>query len=568
MIKYILDGLPCEPINREDIKFSIDYTDEKRLNMFNLNIDSVAFVMEDKLRIEQHLVNRGAGHGMRFDVQFTPAILMRYYLDFTDGLRWTENEISCKIKRFKASDNFFDNANALSWRVVNIPDNELTKIDFVLIQDGQNFLFITLLVSFFTITRELIYATLQVAEAAADLQYALTPIGPGIPNVGAIIKASLMLAARTAYALAIAAAMIQLVIQIVEIAFPPIRELKDIPYWKLIEKGCQHLGYTFDSNALKVQLAPLSFLGAPIRSIDAKWITEFLLPNSLALTDGFPAEMDAIPTLGQAIDTICELFNLRTRVANGVVKIERKDFFNVSQNAIPLAFNLQDSIEMERGLNSKYWKRYLTVFAKDARDSFTYDYTIGHIAELDTSVTVLDDQNLNLIKGLVQIRNPFAKGFRKKELTRVEKFIKNVIAPAVDLFSGGALTDLIENRLNVLAVSDIYFTTNKLLWKQGSRISPEQETKLSAINILNTWHNSERPQDAWKERLENVPVRMNIDLFLQFVNTNFVTLENGQIAEIKRIEWSERDAEASVDIEIPSIFVNNINTTTINDGLG
>lgn len=567
-IVYILDGLPCDPDNSDDIKFVIDYSDTRRLNMFDITIDSVTFVNRDRERIIQHLKTKGFGHGMRFDVQFTNTITMRYYLDFTENLKWTENQITCKIKRFKANDNFIDNAQSLSWRLVNFQDSDFTEVDFMVIQDGQNYLFISLTISMFTITRELIYAVQQVAEGIADLQASLpsASVSGPVVNVGAILAASTKLAARLVYATSIAIAMVQLLIQIIEIVFPPLRQLKDIQVWRLIEKGCQHLGYTLDSTALTQDLRPLTFLGAPIKSLDIKWLTEFLIPNDAVFTDGFPNEMDSIPTLGQAIETICEMFNLRYRVANGVVKIERRDFFDFAQNAIQLRYNLQDSLQMERGLSDGYWKRYLMVWAKDSRDSFTYDYTIGHIAELDTKVIVLDEPQLNLIKGLEQVRNPFSTGHRKRELTRVERFIKNVMAPAVDLFTGGAFSNLINNRLNVLVTSDVYFSNNKLLWKQGAKISPDQDSKLAAINILSDWHDSNSVQNRVKDVLENVPIPMNKALFLLLANTNFITLEDGTLAELIRVEWSEKDHEASVTMELPSEFNVNLTQTIINNG--
>ena len=76
---------------------------------------------------------------------------------------------------------------------------------------------------------------------------------------------------------------------------------------------------------------------------------------------------------------------------------------------------------------------------------FTYDDKRGHLVELDTSIITAPDPQLRLLRGMDRIENTFSMGSAKKELTFVERFIKTVLAPAVDLFSGGALTQTIED---------------------------------------------------------------------------------------------------------------------------
>jgi hypothetical protein len=564
MITYILDGQIANPANREDIRYRIDYTNRRRISEFEITVENLIFVREDKERIFQHLSNLGRYQGMPLDIVFTNGQTLSYYIDFTDAsMTWTENEVNVKIKRYRANENFFDNADSLSWRLVNFAPSDFTEIKYFIIPEQQPLYFISLSLAFFSLTQELARAVENLQQGIADLAAVLPPL-PG--NAGLVIAAAIRLAARIAYTIFIIAALIQIITQIIEMILPKLRTFKDIPYKRLIEKGCQYLGYQLSSGALN-QLSRLSFLGTPERALDGGIFREIFMPNSFAYTDGFPTEMDSIPTLGHAIKAIEELYNLRTTVNNGVVQIERYDFYNQpAPTPIPLAYNLQDTHEMQRKFNDEYWKRKLLVWTKDSRDVWTYDDKKGHICEVDTSCVTIPDPNLNLLKGFERIDNPFALGSRKSEFTFVERFLKNILAPAVDLFTGGALTQLINNRVGVLVVSSQYYTVNKLLWKAGDKIHPNHREVLSAKNIIQTWHNTESVEENTNEVIENIPVRMNEDTFLLLSSQNVVNLSDGTQAELLSLEWSEHEAEASATIEIESNYNVNLNETIINGG--
>jgi hypothetical protein len=564
MITYILDGQIANPENRNDIRYRIDYTNRRRISEFEITVDNLVFVREDKERIFQHLTNLGRYQGMPLDIVFSNGQILRYYLDFTDSsTQWTENEIAVKVKRYRANENFFDNADSLSWRLINWQPSDFTTVKYFIIPEQQPLYIISLSLAFFSLLSQLAKAIEDIQKGIADLAATLPPV-PG--NVGAVVAAAIKLAARIAYAIFIISALIQLLTQIIEMILPKLRTFKDIPYKRLIEKGCQHLGFTLSSNALNT-LSRLSFLGTPQRAVDGGIFREIFMPNSFAYTEGFPSEMDSIPTLGAAIKAIEELYNLRTTVNNGVVQIERYDFFNQpAPTPIPLAYNLQDSHEMRRSFSDEYWKRKLLVWTKDMRDVWTFDDKRGHIVEVDTSCVTVPDPYLNLLKGFQKIDNPFALGTRKNGLTLVEKFLKNVLAPAVDLFTGGALTNKINDRVGVLVVSSQYFTVNKLLWKAGDKLHPNHRQELAAKTILQTWHNTETVENRTREVLENIPVRMNEDTFLLLSSQNVVNLSDGTQAELKVLEWSENEAEASATIEVQSVYNVNLKQTIINGG--
>jgi hypothetical protein len=560
MINHFLNGNPCNPQNRTDIRYKIDHSDRTRVSGFEITVDNLIFVNEDKQAIEQWLSTYGNFVGMPYNIQFSNGQTRPYIIDFTQS-RWNCTEFHAKIIPYRANLNFFNRANALSWRLVNWQPSDFTNVQYIIIQEQQPLYFITLGLALFSTAQMLAKSIREISEGISDLSALLPPLPA---NIGQVVAAAIKLAARIAEAIALTIAMVRLMQQIIEMIMPKVRTFRDIPYLKLIEKGCQHLGYSVDFTDIE-ELRPLAFLGSPEKNLNGGWFREIFMPLSLALSNGFPTEMDAIPTLGQSIERLEELFCLRTKVANGVVRIERRNNQNTLQTPIPLAYNEQELMQQNTQFNNEYYKRKVIHWAKDTKDVWTYDQKTGHLTEVDARPSIIpnDDRNLDLLKGGDVLNTPFAFGWRKNELTRVEKFLKTVLAPAVDVFTNGGFTQMIDARIGVMVISSQYFTVNKLLWKQEQKLASNHREKLSARYILENYHNTETVTARNLQIIENMPIRMTENLFLQFSNQNIVTLQNGSTAEIRYIEWSEHDHEASATLLVANEYNINIQETTI-----
>jgi hypothetical protein len=562
MIQYFLNNQPCSPKNKADIKFRVDHSDRSRVKDFEMTVDNLIFVREDKQAIESYMAQFGRFYGMPFSVQFGNGQIIQYYIDFTDSATtWNEIEFNAKVKRYKANFNFFDRAKALGFMppLINWVDSDFNKIRYVVIPEQQPLYFVTLALAFYNLTQLIATAIEDIQQGAADLAETLPPV-PG--NAGAIIAASLRLAARVARLAALTVAMVQLLTTIIEMVMPKVRKFATIQYIHMIRKGCEALGYTLDASDIS-ELQPLHFLGVPEKALDGKIIQEIFAPMSLAYTWGHPSAQDSISTLGDAIDKLETLFNLKTTVSNGVVRIQKMETAQTNNTPIPLAYDDQPKALKNRKFNDEFWKRKLLLWSKDTRDIFTYDDKVGHLVELDTAVINAPDPQLRLLKGMERIENTFAMGSVKKELTAVEKFLKNVLAPAVDLFTSGGLTATIENRVNILQVSSQYYTVNKLLWQSGEFIAPNQLEWLGANKIVDKWHGSETVSNRNKEVVEGMPIRMDEEKFLALANNKFVTLSNGETGEVVSVEWSEEDAYATATLLLNSQYNINIQQTTI-----
>lgn len=563
--QFYLNGNLANPKNREDITFNVDYSDTRRLVDIDLSTDVLVFVSEDRMAIINWLTQFGFGAGMPVEVQFTPTLTQRYYIDFTDSFSWTDNEISVKIKRRNAINNFFDSADGTIWKLVNFQPSDFREVEYVIVPDVQPLYVISLLGLTLSLQQELAQSIRDISEGIADINQASIPsttaVGVPVINWGAIIAAAIKLTATIAYTIFIIIALVNVITEVVGLIIPLIRSFKGITYRRLIERGVQHLGYTLQSNFLN-EIEQLVVLPVPLRPTDPNIFQELINPLGLAYTDGYPSNQDVIPTIGSAITQLCEIFNLKVTAVESVVTIEREDYFEqINPNPVPFSYNLQSEKQAEYKLNNEYWIRQLFLWQVDQSDVNTFDDNRGQMAEIGASLLVDPNPDIRTLKGLEQAENRFSLGTRKDELTFAEKVLKG-LAKAVDLFTGGSLESQVNNRVGLLQLSQQYFSNTKLLWMSGNRIAPNHRDILAARRILNVYH---RPFEL-KAVLENMPIRMTKEEFLLYSEQYFVFLNTGQEAEIRRLSWNEQDSLAEVTLWIDTDFNTNVNFTLLEDG--
>jgi hypothetical protein len=560
MIRYYLNGVECNPANKREINYIFDFSD-RRIRELEIDVDALRFVREDRTAIKQWIDTYGYSVGMPLDIVYSNGTTVKYFLDFS-APSFIENEISytVKVKKYKGTDNFFDNANGLSWELIDWNDSDFVNVDYVVIPDDQKAYFISLSLATFALAQELAYAIQEIQNAIADLIATLD-----VTNFTATVTAAIKLAARIAYALFIVVALVQLITQLLNIIFPIIRQFKACTVRQLFVKGAAHLGITVQSTLLD-SLDKLTILPVPLREKDPSLFLELFAPMSLAYTKGHPSSRDTVPTFGRLIEAIEDTFNCKSIVKDGVLRFEQEDWFeqNASQ-IIPQAFNDQGLILNNKKLNTEeLFKRLVAVYAIDPTDINTLDDTKKTVYEVGSEVITSPDPFLELIKGSDIVNIPFARGTRKSQLTFVEEAAK-VLASAVDLFTGGSLASTIDARKNVLQISSQYFTVSKLLWMNGTKLNSNQNAFIGADVIVNTYHSNRFIQNNQKDVFEQMPIALTESEIFNILQNNYLNLNTGNVCEIKRIAWSEKTHKATSDYTVKREGINE-QTIVINAG--
>jgi len=552
MIRYYLNGTECNPLNKDSVNYVFNFEDRK-ISQLELSVDTLEFVNEDRQAIKTWLETYGYFVGMPLDIKYSNGLIVKYILDFQDpAFREKERSYKVKLKKYKGIDNFFDNADGMSFGLVNWSPSDFTAVDYVIIPEEQPTYYISLMLATFALSQELGKAIDEIQQSIADIVKASIPVGLPVPapDFGAIIVAGIKLAARVAYAIFIVIALIKLLTEIINIIFPTIRQFKAIKVKTLFEKSCAFLGYSVSSTLLN-SLAPLTILPVPLKSKQNSWYLELIAPNTLAYTNGYPSSRDSIKTLGQLITALEDIFNAKIKVSNGLVTFEQEWFFKQTPNTGLLsAFNLQSELQSEFSQNSsEISKRMVVQFQTDPTDFNTFDDTFQSLFEISSEVENSPGRAYELIKGYDLINIPFARGTNKGSLNFLEKSAK-VLAQAVDLFCGSNLQSKVNARKNVMQISSQYFSVTKLLWMNGTRLHQEQTNFIGAQAIaLNYWY-SRFIENNQKNIYDSMPVAMTESELFSLLQNNFIVLDNGKIAEITSVQWSELQAKAMVNYNI------------------
>jgi hypothetical protein len=552
MIRYYLNGTECNPANKDSVNYVFNFEDRK-ISELELSVDTLDFVNEDRLAIKSWIETYGYFVGMPLDIKYSNGTIVKYLLDFQDpAFREKERSYQVKLKKFKGIDNFFDNADGMAFSLVNWSPGDFTQVDYVIIPEGQANYFISLMLATFALSQEIAKAVDEIQQSIADLIKASIPVGLPIPapDIGAIVVAAIKLAARVAYAIFIVIALIKLLTEIINVIFPVIRQFKAIKVKTLFEKSCAFLGYSVSSTLLN-SLTPLTILPVPLKSKKNSWFLELIAPNTLAYTNGYPSSRDSVKTLGQLITALEDTFNAKIKISNGLVTFEQENFFLQTPSAGLLSsFNLQDELQSEHSLNTEeIFKRLVVQFQTDATDFNTFDDTFQSLFEISSEVENSPGPAYELIKGYDLVNIPFARGTNKGSLNFLEKSAR-VLAQAVDLFCNSNLTAKVNARKNVMQISSQYFNVTKLLWMNGTRLHQEQTNFIGAQAIaLNYWY-SRFIENNQKNIYEEMPVAMTENELFALFDNNFITMENGQVAEIINVQWSELQAKAMVSYNV------------------
>ena len=105
-----------------------------------------------------------------------------------------------------------------------------------------------------------------IAEQVRDVKEALAEVSEAIGTDPGDATATIIRAiARIIYLGVLLYLMSTLVIRLVALIFPPLRNLKGIKVRDLLETACAYFGYTFESTILSEQIPNLTILPVPLK---------------------------------------------------------------------------------------------------------------------------------------------------------------------------------------------------------------------------------------------------------------------------------------------------------------
>jgi hypothetical protein len=569
-MRHFLNDIEITPRNRTEIGVISDFSDNPEV--LSINVDTLVLPREAFDIVKQHIQTVGLFEGIPYRVEMASGISLEYYVDLTENPIFRNFECELKIKRRLATDSFFDRANGTSFELMVKKGVNFSVFDipYVIVPDGQVMLAIVTAITLFSMTQALIQAVKDLATTISQGVQASTP-NAGVPpsiDTGDIIAFALNVAAQVIYVAGLLVAVINLATKLFELIFPKVRKFKGAYFNTLLTQACSYLGYQFQSTLLSL---PYTHLPVPLVK-NRKSIWDYL-PDQLTndyFNKGYPSSSDTTPTLGQLISALEDTFNARTKVVNGVVYFERRDYWqNITTNNMQPAMVLQSDRDDQYTFNmEEMWKRYYIHLQLDPLDFHTmdtiYDY---HNSEYSCEPVNVMNSDLVNIKGLNDVNVPFALGARKNRLTVTEKLVKGlfqVIDALTGVFGGGTnFASKVDSRIGVLMISQEYFGVSKILYTIGGKQPINYLELLSGTALWNQYHYINQMQlNGWKIK-SDVRIRIAESDFVNLLDNNYAEID-GLMCEILRLEWIDERSFAQITYRIPDQFaVGKVTTLTI-----
>jgi hypothetical protein len=570
-MKHYLNGVEVAPRNVLEIGLITDYTGNPE--MLQVDTDTIVLPREARDIIMQHVATQGVFEGIPYTLE-VGNIQLDYYVDLTESFAIRDFEVEVKIKKRKGFDNFFENAEGLSFELMAKKGVNFNFINlpYLIIPENQVEIGLTLSLAIYSLTREAIQATRDLVSATEKLIRAVTPnvsLVP-VPPLGEIIALSVAVVAKLAYTLAIYVALIKLARQLQELIFPKVRYYKGATIKELIKKGCEYLGYTLDSNLLN-SWDKLTIMPVPLIK-DKRSVFNFIQNDlNFSFTKGYPTAQDTVSTLGELINAVETWFNAKTKVFNGVVQIERRDYWkNITTNTTLPALNLQSDRQNEYRFNTEEaWKRTYIHYQVDYADTHTLDKFDPTDAEYSTEPLNVINEDLVSIRGFNDVNIPFALGVRKDELSYIEIFGRTFLQLAdsiIGLFGVDLnFTSLITDRLGVTQISSQFFGVTKVLYAVNGRQPKNYVDKIKASNIYNLYHKINEINVNGFKVYNDAPMRLNPQEFISLLDNNFAYI-NGALCEILTVRFTDEQSQAVISYREPFNYAEGkVEILTIND---
>ena len=570
-MKWLLNGIEVTPRNTLDIALNTDWTG--RPTELEVDTDKLQLPREAVTIIQDWINNYGPFQGIPLQAITNSNQTLEYYVDLMEGAEYEDFQIIVSVKKRGGKDNFFDNADGSSFELMSSEGVIFNKIDipYIIVKDNSIELALTLGISLYVMTRELIDQIIALSQTITTIIDSVTPeVGAGVTTDPAeiatlVVKAILQLAVLALVLVAI----IKMSQQFFELIFPKIRYFQGTKVQHLVKKGCEYLGYTLESNLLQ-ELSNLTICPVPLVKDKESFWSQFENDLNFAFTKGYPTASDSTSTLGQLIRMIENTFNAKTRVINGIVQIERRDFWQfITPNNLTPSLALQDKRQGKYTLNtSEAWKRTLVHYQVDTSDTHTLDFFDPTDAEYDTKPTMIANADLVSIKGFNDVSIPFALAVRKNSLNWLEKLAKDffeVIDDVLNTFGGnGNYSGQIANRLGVMQVSQQFYSRSKLMWTVAGKQPANYVDFIRASTIYNKFHKINEIQVNDYQIYSDIRVRMNSNDFVNLLNNNFAEIQ-GLICEILTVKFFEDQSFAVISYKKPFDYANGkVIVTTIN----
>ncbi len=294
-------------------------------------------------------------------------------------------------------------------------------------------------------------------------------VSSGFDSVSAAIKSILKIAMNLAYLVAVLFTINELLKSMSETLFDKPKQMYCLDVWSTLKKGCQSLGYGFDSTL----------------SDKYKDLTILLSSTTEGVVNGNPNN-DSIPSysLLDLFEKIGLMFNAKAKVNESAITFEDIIFFEDNPSDIQLSdlynngSNVFNFEELPETINVEYQKVPQDNNFKDNRYTVSYSPNFA-------------DKKLFGVENKIDIKLPFALGQRKTEQSTSEKLFNSIF----DILSGLNKSYKVSSgdRIGFLKVEQDIIPTDIIFIRDGEKINNQSNLLLQSKSLFENHYDNESP---------------------------------------------------------------------------
>jgi hypothetical protein len=564
-----LTGFPSNidinPRDRRELSFVKDFRTANRETGVGLNVDSIEIVNEAYAALQDWMYNQfGRFENPPAQALTDSGTTIPMYLDLAKvsiGL----DDASVGIDVRKSDGHFFTDANVLTFELLASKGFLFgleIDVPYIIVPDDLHQQRAILIVTAMSLAYQIIDVTFKLAASIAS--FFDLPFG--------IFAAVLELIALLVM-LAILIIILQITLnQLKELYFPTLRKFKAYRDVDLIRQGCAYLGYTLESDLLDVDLNKMSTMGAPQAVPNQSTFNFFQNEQTQFFNKGYPTAQDTVPTLGDMVKFIEETFNAKTFIYNGVVKIERRSYFQdaATIRLCPTLTDQEGHDDVYTFNESEAWGRMYDHWAIDYTDTHSPDQYDGMKSEYITEPIVTLNPDLVRLIGLKENAAPFALAGRKNSLTKVDILVQALFGDFLQIMSlaGGGGATPFDSNLGVMVISAQYFSNTKKLWLDvdDNNIGKQPANYKDILSMDNIFTGFKTGLEVINNNyaVKTMTVPFTDENFISLLMNNFVIYEpTGEAVEVTNIEWFDEKWTANIEILLPDTSAFNTKTTKL-----
>ena len=168
------------------------------------------------------------------------------------------------------------------------------------------------------------------------------------------------------------------------------------------------------------------------------------------------------------------------------------------------------------------------------------------------------------MKGLEIKKIPVALGNKKTELSALEKALSAFYESAnfvLNLFNKNT-SNPIQDRVNMLKISQPFFSVPKVLKMRGTKLTNDYRSGLSAPYLWENYLNYDSfIRDNFNRQrkvFEGIQIPFSFDDYKKVKENSYFVTESGQVGKFTSLEWTIEADKAEVSFWIQEVYTKNL----------